>query len=76
MIRCTHTHTHTQCIEDPQLPLSHLQSEFEEYQLLLPSLDACVKHIHRHKLHGCQMLTYIHQQCSSGVPIIHSAFEK
>ena len=66
----------TQCIEDPHLPLSHLQSEFEQYQLLLPSLDACVKHIHRHKLHGCLMLSYLHQQCSSGVPIIHEAFVK
>ena len=66
----------SQCIEDPHLPLSHLQSEFEQYQLLLPSLDACVKHIHRHKLYGCLMLSYLHQQCSSGVPIVHEAFVK
>ena len=65
-----------QCIEDPHLPLSHLQSEFESYQLLLPSLDACVKHIHRHKLYGCRMLSHLHQQCSSGVPVIHEAFVK
>ena len=39
-----------QCMDQPHLPLSHIQHEFEDYQFLLPALDSCVKYVHRHKV--------------------------
>ena len=37
-------------MDEPHLPVSHIQHEFEEYQFLLPALDACVKYVHRHQV--------------------------
>ena len=65
-----------ECIRDPHLPLTHLQHVFEEFQVLLPSLDDCLTYIRKQKLHGCQILTHLHEQCSSGFPILQNAYTK
>ena len=39
-----------QCLLLPELPFSHIQHEFEDFQLLLPALDSCVKYVHNHKV--------------------------
>lgn len=65
-----------QCIVDPHLPLSHIQYQFEEFQSLLPSLDATVKQILRNKIHGCRILTYLHERCSCGNPTVKEAYER
>lgn len=67
---------HIQCIKEPHLPLSYLQSQLEEFQLLLPALVECVDHVTSGRSQGPQILSYLHDQCSSGVPIIQSTFEK
>ena len=28
------------------------------------------------QLHGCQILSYLHQQCSSGIAVVKTAFER
>lgn len=68
--------TEHECISDPHLPLTHLQHIFEEFQILLPSLDNCLRHVQKQKLHGCQILSYLHEQCSSGFPILQNAYKK
>ncbi|CAI8017732.1 Gamma-tubulin complex component 4 [Geodia barretti] len=37
------------CMMQPDLPISHIQHEFEDFQLLLPALDSCLKYVHNHK---------------------------
>ena len=37
-------------MDEPHLPVSQIQHEFEEYHFLLPALDACVKYVLRHKV--------------------------
>ena len=65
-----------QCMNEPHLPLSYLQSQLEEYQLLLPALEGCVSHVTSERCRGVQVLSYLHDQCLSGVPIIRTSFER
>ena len=65
-----------QFIHDPHLPLSHLTSSLERYQTLLPSLDQSVSQILRDELRGGQILSLLHDRCSSGVPDIQKAYEQ
>jgi gamma-tubulin complex component 4 len=64
------------CMMQPDLPISHIQHEFEDFQLLLPALDLCLKYVHNHKLQGCQILSFLHQQCSSGISAVETAFTR
>ena len=63
-------------MSEPHLPLSYLQSQLDQFQLLLPALVECVNHVMSEECHGCQILSYLHDQCSSGIPIIQSSFER
>ena len=65
-----------QCMREPHLPLSFLQSQLEQFQLLLPALEACVKHVASEQCQGPQVLSYLYDRCLSGVPIIKSSFER
>ncbi len=65
-----------QLVREPHLPLSHLISSVECYQMLLPSLEEAVKHIMHEGLRGGQILSYLHNCCSSGFPDIQKAYEK
>lgn len=65
------------CMKEPHLPLSYLQSRLEDFQLLLPALEGCVRHVTTSgQCQGPQILSYVHDQCDSGVPIIHTYFKK
>ena len=67
---------HLQCILEPYLPLSFMQSQLEQFQLLLPALEACVRHVTSERCQGPQVLSYLHDQCLSGVPIVKTSFER
>jgi len=64
-------------VSEPHLPLSHLQAELEEYHLLLPALRVCVAELASpaSSYRGCQILSYLYDQCNSGVPSIQEAFQ-
>lgn len=61
---------------EPHLTLSTFLSQLEEYHLLLPALEACVEQVLTRKSWGCQVLGYIYDQCSSGIPIVQQSFER
>ena len=63
-------------MNEPHLPLSFLQSQLEQFQLLLPALEACVRHVTSEQCQGPQVLSHLYDQCLSGVPIIKTSFER
>lgn len=63
-------------LRDPHLPVSHIVSKLNEFQLLFPALASTIDQVVTHKAHGCYILDVLYKNSILGMPIVKSALDR
>eukprot|EP01047_Picozoa_sp_COSAG01_P039561 COSAG01_NODE_3276_length_6317_cov_44.552428_10_plen_375_part_00 len=63
-------------LEDPALPLSHLQYLMRDHAVVLPAVHALVADIAEQGLRGGKLVDAVQKRCTTGVPCVEAAMRR